>query len=209
MYMASPVASALLNEEDIAALCIDLQSLDYEQSTAKLTPLAAQYPNDARLPLLLAGAHAQAGQMDLAEAAFLSALQCDADCAIARFQLGLLQFTSARPAVASVTWAPLAELPPDDPLRLLTTGLEYLAKNNFPEAIHALELGIAKNTDNVPLNHDMQKILRAVKELRLLNQGAVHAPMPEPLAKQLSGQAATVVEEASEHFLVSAYRKLH
>lgn len=201
MLTASNAAPKSLNDEDIAALLVSLQTLDYEQSVLKLTQLADLHDSDARVLLLLAGEHAQAGKMDLAEASFLSALQRAPDYAIARFQLGLLQFTSARPAVASVTWAPLDDLPENDPLRLFKTGFEYLALNKTAEATHAIELGMRENKSNAALNADMQKILTAIEGLSLLGDASTPAPsQPADI---------TAPDETTEHFLVSAYRNLH
>src|SRR5450830_189736 len=151
MYTASTSTVASLNDDDITALLTSLRTLDYPDSVTKLTQLSAQYTHDARLSLLLAGEHAQAGQMDLAEAAFITALQRDPDYAIARFQLGLLQFTSARPSVASVTWAPLDKLPLQHPLRLFKNGFEFLARDMMHEAVQAITQGIQKNISNGPL----------------------------------------------------------
>jgi tetratricopeptide (TPR) repeat protein len=201
MLTASNATQKSLNDEDIATLLVELQTLNYEQSALKLTQLANLYTSDARVLLLLAGEHAQAGKMDLAEASFLSALQCEPHYAIARFQLGLLQFTSARPAVASVTWAPLDDLPENDPLRLFKTGFEYLAQNKTAEATHAIELGIHENKSNAPLNTDMRKVLTAIEGLSLLGNTSTPAPsQPTDIAAP---------EEATEHFLMSAYRNLH
>jgi tetratricopeptide (TPR) repeat protein len=148
----------------------------------------AEHPHDARPWLLLAAEHAGAGRVDDAEAAYISALQLAPQFAIARFQLGLLQLSTARPAAARATWEPLRQLEQHDPLRLFAQGLEYLAEDNFEAAVHWLQQGIAHNTNNAILNHDMQKVLDRIKQL------------PN------DADGSDAAEEASgAHFLVSAY----
>lgn len=173
-----------------------LQGATPEQAVELLTEAAASYPNDAR-PLLLLGAELmQAGKPDGAEAAYTVALQRAPEFWIARFQLGLLQFTSARPAIAMVTWAPLDGLEPTHPLRLFKQAFECLAQDDFEQARDLLRRGIAANTDNPPLNRDMEMLLE-----KLAQQGLTGTPA-QP------GEPAPA-NAADEHVFVSAYRNLH
>lgn len=159
-----------------------------------LEETASRNGNDARVLLLLAGARMHAQEVDGAEAAYIAALQVAPEFHIARFQLGLLQLTSARPAAALSTWAPLQALSEEHPLRTFASGLTCLARDEFAEARRLLELGIARNLDNAPLNRDMRMVLERMPDLG----GGGGTPGTEP--------APEAAPAASTHFLVSSYR---
>ena len=179
--------------ETIAALPTDAALLCLQRA-------ADEHVLDGRPLLLMATEHAHAGNFDAAEACFIGALQRTPNLTIARFQLGLLQFSSGRPAVASVTWAPLDLLAPDEPLRLFKTGIEYLAQDNFDAARYWLKQGMTKNTANAPLNRDMQHIITEIDKLQMLRAEPDHSS---------NGKLHTPELAPDEHFLVSANRKLH
>ena len=81
------------------------------------------------------------------------------------FQLGLLYLTQGQPDQAAQTWAPLATLPENDPLRLFSLGLQHLAKDEFTQCQALLEEGIKNNRSNPALNADMQRILGEIAAL--------------------------------------------
>lgn len=185
-------------EEDyLPPLLQDIAMLDSVATLERLNAAADQHPHDARPLLLIAAEYAQAKAYDQAEAAFIGALRRDPDFAVARFQLGLLQLTSGRPAAASATWAPLSELPEDNEFRLFKTGLDALAQDRFAEAAQWLRAGIAANHSNPALNRDMQRFLAEIA--RIEGSPPDDGGQPDATAEQASG----------EHFLVSAYRNLH
>lgn len=88
----------------------------------------------------------------------------------ARLQLGLLHLTLAQPDHALQVLAPLEELPEDSSLKHFKRGLEALIRDDFATCVNALEHGIALNTDNAPLNKDMQllvsNVMKAVEDDR-------------------------------------------
>lgn len=149
------------------------------------------HPTDPRLLLLLGAELVHARELDRAEAAYTAALNLAPDFAIARFQLGLLQFTSARPAVAMATWSLLEKLDEDHPLRLFKTGLEALGQDRFAEARTWLERGIAQNKDNPALNRDMRLVLDRIAALG-------------PAAGGPGGEGAA--EPGQAHVLISSYK---
>lgn len=166
------------------ALLARLQHTAPEESFALLYAAAEQHPRDPRPVLLLAAELVHAREIDRAEAAYLVALQRAPDWPIARFQLGLLQFTCARPAAALATWAPLERLAQDDPLRLFKAGIQALLEGRTDEARRLVADGLARNTVNAPLNRDMQLLLERVDELAAASRGAaraapIDAPSPE------------------------------
>ena len=83
------------SQADNAALAIDC-----------LLKASAAAPT-ASLPQFLLGAeYATIGKTELAEAAFANATRLAPDFPMARYQLGLLQFSSGRAAMALLTWQP-------------------------------------------------------------------------------------------------------
>jgi tetratricopeptide (TPR) repeat protein len=178
-----------------APLMRGLQDAPAERAIELLTRAAEEHSSDARPLLLLAAELMHIGKADAAEAAYTLALQRDPRFAIARFQLGLLQFIGGRPAVASITWAALDALDSNDPLRLFKQGLECLARDDLAQAQSLLKRGIDANTTNAPLNRDMENIL---KQLALRTAGKTNTD---------ADTAATATED--EHILLSAYRRSH
>lgn len=172
-----------------------LRHVEGARARELLERAAEAHPADPRPLLLLAAEHMHEGRVDAAEALYIAALQRAPDFAIARFQLGLLQFTSGRPAAAQATWSLLERLDEKDPLRLFKTGLELLGQDRFDEARRWLREGIAHNASNPPLNRDMQMVLDRMDQVGLGTPDAAH---PGPA----NGEAA----EPESHVLVSAYR---
>jgi Flp pilus assembly protein TadD len=160
-----------------------------------LADAADLHPADARPLVLLAAELIECGDTDRAEAAFSAALQRAPEFWMARFQLGLLQFTSGRPSMAFVTWAPLDSLAQGDSLRIFKRSFEVLAQGDLTEAQVLLRQGIAANTENQPLNRDMQMLLERIakEQEQQLHQAGQGRPS----------------ETTESHFLVSAYKGLH
>jgi hypothetical protein len=85
-----------------------------------------------------------------------------------------LLLTSGDPEGAVVTWAPLHELPEEHALATFARGLEAMIRDEAREAIALLELGIARNTENPPLNRDMRMMID-----RLATLEPTGTPTPE------------------------------
>lgn len=118
------------------------------------------------VPHFLAGSeHANAGNIELAEAAFARAVLVAPAFALARYQLGLLQFSSQRPAMALVTWEPLFGLPAADPLGHFVRGFEALARDSFAEALEHYREGLACNDINQAMASDIVQVVTAVEKL--------------------------------------------
>lgn len=178
-----------------------IQANDSASARALLLAAMKLGPNSPIPSYLLACDYAQNREYDLAEGAFISALQLQPGLAIARFQLGLLQLTNGRPAAALSTWAPLEKLPESDSLRLFKTGLEQMALDQFDEAKVNLRRGLEANRENPALNRDMQMMIDAIQS----HQDASAAP------GQSDGMSTDVTEEnasGTAHFLLSRYRSL-
>lgn len=125
----------------------------------------ALFPEDARLHFLRGSLLAGIGRPIEALASLKAAVDLAPDFAIARFQLGFFQLTSGEAADALSTWGPLALLSEGHYLRIFVGGLTYLIRDEFPQAIEQLKIGIAANAENLPLNRDMQLIIDRVSEI--------------------------------------------
>ena len=146
---------------------------------------AVERDDSAAVPHYLLGAeYARIGIVDKAIDETQRALERDARFADARFQLGLLHFTSGRLAQAESAWAPLASPPAPRCLRLFAQGLLAMAQDRGAEAKSLIASGIAANHTNEALNADMRGVIEAM-------DAAVEGP---------AGDAGT------GHVLLSAYR---
>ncbi|MEI9930276.1 MAG: hypothetical protein WDM89_06925 [Rhizomicrobium sp.] len=61
---------------------------------------------------------------------------------------------------------PLYALPESSFLRDFVAGLSHLIRDEFDDAIHALRKGIAKNSENPPMNRDMEMLIAAIQNQR-------------------------------------------
>lgn len=172
------------------------QSDDSETALRLFTEASREQPQSGIPHFLAAAEYAQLGQMAEAEAAFANAVLLAPDLAIARFQLGLLQFTSARAAMALVTWQPLLQLPENDPLKLFALGFAELAQDSFEKALAFFEQGMAANQTNPPLNTDIARVTAEIRKLLTAK--------PEGAVQSENESAAA---EDSSHFLLGTYQQ--
>lgn len=121
----------------------------------------------AGLPHFLRGSeYAGANDMAKAEEAFAMAVLLAPDLSIARYQLGLLQYSSARVSAALLTWQPLQALPSTDPLVHFVDGFVALAVDDLGAALSAFERGLELNTSNEPLSDDIRKVMQGIGGLQ-------------------------------------------
>lgn len=134
---------------------------------------------------LIGSEHAAAGNLAAAETEFAQAVRLAPGFALARYQLGLLQFSTSRPALALVTWQPLFALPSGEPLGHFVRGFEALARDNFDAALEHYREGLACHDINHALAGDILRVVAAVEDLPGRTQEA----------------------EAARHVLLSGYAK--
>jgi tetratricopeptide (TPR) repeat protein len=154
------------------------------------------------IPHFLIGSElASTGEVDRAEAALANAVRLDPRFLVARYQLGLLQFSAGRSALAVLTWEPLLEVDPLDPvsepLSQFVKGHTALAQDDFSQALLYFEAGLAINDVNEPLSADVRLLV-----------DRIHASMARqsPGAPQ-SGHSAPLPDEAvATHVLLSNYQ---
>jgi tetratricopeptide (TPR) repeat protein len=124
----------------------------------------AQDPRNAELRYLLGAELAQQKEYEAAVVEMQAALQLDPKLHFARFQLGLLYLTMARPDHSIEIWAPLESLDESAALKFFKRGLEALIRDDFDTCVGMLRQGISLNTQNAPLNHDMTMVIDRVGE---------------------------------------------
>ena len=113
---------------------------------------------------LLASEYAAAGDLHRAEAFFAQTVLLAPEFHIARYQLGLLQFSSGRPQIALVTLAPLESAPPDQPFSHLLKGFQALAAGRLKDATAHFKNGVLLVRANPALESDILKILDSIKQ---------------------------------------------
>lgn len=156
--------SGLCLDEELEELVAAMTS-DDGSDLVRVDRLINRYPDDPRLQFLRGSILAGIGRPIEALPALQRAVDLAPDFAIARFQLGFFQLTSGEAANTLGTWGPLALLPDDHYLRKFVTGLTYLIRDEFRDAERLLKEGIVANTENSPLNRDMQLIVEQIGQL--------------------------------------------
>lgn len=112
------------------------------------------------LPHFLIGSeYASQGEWEKAEAELASAVLLAPELLLARYQLGLLQFSSGRAAAALVTWQPLLANEQDPALSDFVQGFTALAQDLFEEARAHFGRGLDRPGANPAVAADVRKIL--------------------------------------------------
>lgn len=141
-------------------------------------------PRNAELRYLLGAHMAQEKDYDGAVMEMSAALALNPLLHPARFQLGLLHLTMARPDHAMTVLGPLEDLDENAALKRFKRGLEALIRDDFVSCIQNLRDGIALNQENEPLNRDMTMLLNRAVE-------ASNGPPPGPNSQPLQPSAPT------------------
>ncbi len=161
----------------------------------------------AGVPHFLIGAElAQTGDIGGAEAAYSTAVLLSPGFDMARFQLGLLQFTSGRVASALLTWQPLFGLPQTVALQRIVSGFAALAADEFDQAIALLRAGIELNRDNDALSADLSKLIARIESSQVQNAESGTSGASVSTASSSTEELARE-ESASVHVLLSNYRR--
>lgn len=166
-------------------------------------------PQSATAYSLLAAEYITLGHVAESEAAYANALMLAPEFHLARFQMGLLQFTSARVAIALLTWQPLLALSDDHALKLFVMGFAHMAQDDFEVALGYFERGIQSNIDIPPLNTDIQRVIREIKSLQeKLALDATNSTEPTPTITPAEEENKHESEvETSAHFLLNNYQQ--
>lgn len=169
------------------------QANDREGALALFARAGEADPSSPLPHFLIASEQASAGQFAEAELSFANALLLAPDFALARYQLGLLQFSSQRASVALLTWQPLFALAEEEALLHFVRGFAALAQDGYPESLAHFRRGLACTPANPALCADIQQVIAAVERLQA---GGRQEEAPD--------------ESTGTHVLLSAYaRGLH
>jgi tetratricopeptide (TPR) repeat protein len=114
---------------------------------------------------LFASEHASLGNFEKAEESFANTVLLAPQWHIARYQLGLLQFSSGRAAAALVTWAPLFDLDASNCFVHFVRGFGSLAQDQFAQATAHFRAGLALPVENAALAGDIEKVLARIEHL--------------------------------------------
>jgi tetratricopeptide (TPR) repeat protein len=155
---------------------------DRETALSFFSQAVAADPGSAFPHFLIASEHASAGNVTEAELGYARAVLLSPGFPLARYQLGLLQFTSQKAPLALITWQPLLQLPETDALLHFVRGFMSLAQDAFQDTLQHLRAGLACGPANPPLRADILQLVDAVDRL--------HAAQASP---------------SSGHILLSAY----
>lgn len=185
--------NALLSDRLQQALAASASG-DTDRAIALFRHATDEEPGSPLPPFLLGAELAQLGRIEEAIQAYAAATLIAPGFHIARYQMGLLQFTSGHAALALVSWQPLLALPQDQPLRAFVSGFAALANDRFGEAVAHFRAGQALNTENAPLNGDIQMVIDKIESL------------PAASTTAETAEPAPADEAATSHVLLSNYR---
>jgi tetratricopeptide (TPR) repeat protein len=157
---------------------------------------------------LMASEFASLGEVDRAEASFANAVLLAPGLLTARYQLGLLQFSSGRAAMALVTWEPLLAGDHPDPiapaLAHFVRGYAALAQDAFDEALASFDAGLQINTTNLPLSGDIRLVVDRIHTL-LAGQTASNTPTESNTDAPMKTEAEVHDTSSDSHVLLSNY----
>lgn len=182
------MADQLASDTEIEELVADL-SRPGGGDVSAVEALLTHYPDDPRLHFML-GSVLINGQSDYikAHAALSRAIELAPEYALARYQLGFFELTSGEADRALATWGPLLNAPSDNYLRVFVEGMTHVIRDEFAEAIAKFERGIKLNTDNAPMNGDIQLLMQ---ELRSKMDGAASVSQQDEPDKATAETSAT------------------
>jgi tetratricopeptide (TPR) repeat protein len=185
------------------------QANDHEGAIGMYAKASEEDPLSGIPHFLMASEYATMGEISKAEAAFANAILLAPDFAIARYQLGLLQFSSGRAALALVTWLPLLNSPSAEPearaLACFVRGYAALAQDDFEQALAHFQTGLTHKTGNQALSDDVGKVIERVQEL-ISNAGAVQM-IGHAQGGKLVQNTASALENAEEsHVFLNNYQ---
>jgi Flp pilus assembly protein TadD len=171
----------LCDDSEIEALTAAIRD-DDSGDLAEVDRLLARFPDDARLHFLRGSILAGRQRATEAHSALTRAVELAPDFHIARYQLGFFELTSGEADQALSTWGPLLRLGQDHYLRLFVEGLAHLVRDEFAEAMEKMKAGVAANTENAPLNHDIGLLVAECEKASALGNQARSEPEESDLS---------------------------
>jgi hypothetical protein len=150
--------------DDLVSAVLAILQHDDEAGLQQIAQHLLQYPADPRLHFLAGSVFAGLQRYEEGRRSMQNAIDIAPGYELARFQLGFLELTSGFPEQAATTWAPFEKLPADAPFRLLSSGLNCLAADDFAECTRLLGAGMQANNEHPLINGDMQLILDEIAD---------------------------------------------
>jgi tetratricopeptide (TPR) repeat protein len=121
---------------------------------------------------LLGSEFAASGEFEKAEQAFANAVLLAPAFHLARYQLGLLQFSTRRVAVAFLTWEPLLAMDEAEALPHFVRGFAMLAQDQFEAARAHFETGLNRHETNPAVFDDIRKVIDRIGAARQVDSPA-------------------------------------
>lgn len=177
MYWPAPLPAMNAEErfQDLLRQGMEAGRAGRSEAALALYAQASALVPASGIPHFLAGSeHAAAGATEPAEAAFANAVLLLPDFALARYQLGLLQFSGQRAAAALVTWGPLLALGPAASLGHFVRGFAAMAEGRFTDAVAHHEAGLACGDLNPAVGGDIRQVLQSLQGLAAPEPAAGH-----------------------------------
>jgi tetratricopeptide (TPR) repeat protein len=175
------------------------QSNDSERAIDLWTQAATLSPSPGILHFLIGSEWAATGRFDHAEAEFANAVLLDSSLLVARYQLGLIQFSSGRAAVALLTWEALLQEDTSKQdakaLAAFVRGHAALAQDDFAQALEQYQLGLDCSVSNPALAGDVRKMMSRIAELGKASSAPAQAATDAPDDS----------EQEASHVLLSNY----
>lgn len=159
---------------------------DPAKAIEHLKQCLALEPDNPNATYLLGALYAQIGIYDRARESLARAIELNGEQTSAVFQLGLLHLTSGDVTQASQVWGRLDSLESGHAFNLFRFGLLALARDDFAECVTLLEKGIAANSFNEALNHDMVRLKSSAEAAR--DRGVLAQPIAAPADSLGGGQ---------------------
>lgn len=152
-----------LDAEELKFLAIQAsRNKQSHQALIYLKEALVRSPRQGDLYYLIGAEHAQLGMYERAADEMEHALALSPQLHMARLQLALLHLSLGRSEAAMRVLQPLEQLGAEHALYQFGQGLQHLLHERFTPCRHALEKGMALNTDNPSLNADIGKLLNAL-----------------------------------------------
>lgn len=185
---------AIINQAELLQLALDADKNNNRGVALSYLKEAVSRPDaTAAAHYLLGAEYAQIQMYDRAIIEMETALQADPSLSLARIQLGLLLLGAGAVTQAVSHLTPLVALPESTPLHCFGRGLLSLAREDFNDAMSFLNQGISINTDNAPLNTDMQRLIDDI------------AKLPPEVLNRKKDKDALPLDPSARHIFLSAY----
>lgn len=152
-------AQALLQEGVVAS-----QQRQSEQALQLFEQAGRLAPTWGLPQFLLGSEYAARGEYEKAEASLANAVLLAPALHIARYQLGLLQFSSGRASVAMITWERLLDGPAPTCLAHFVRGYGALAADAYADARSHFQLGLDDPAVDPAVASDVRTVLASLPD---------------------------------------------